>query len=167
MPHHLAQANVARTVAPLDDPLMADFVDQLAYINDVAERSPGFVWRLQTEAGDATEVRAFDDPRVIFNMSVWESIEALSDYVYRSEHLAPLRNRRKWFERSAEPHLVMWWIRVGHTPSVAEARERLELLRSEGAGPRAFTFQRPFSPDGGPLDLTRANSAFCEVQGRG
>lgn len=157
---------MAYAIAPADDPRLVDYIARLDEMNQLADKSPGFVWRYLTDSRDPSQ-REFADPLVLFNMSVWESIEALSDYVYRSEHLAPLRNRRKWFERSAEPHLVMWWIQVGHTPSVAEARERLELLRSEGAGPRAFTFQRPFSPDGGPLDLTRANSAFCEVQGRG
>ena len=116
MQHHLAQLNIASTQAPLDDPIMKGFVDQLDYINAVADRSEGFVWRLQTEDGDATAIRAFDDDRIIVNMSVWESLEALHDYVYRSDHLGPLRDRKKWFTRIEGPSLVLWWIPAGDPP---------------------------------------------------
>ena len=114
--YHLAQLNIASTRAPLDDPIMKGFVDQLDYINAVADRSEGFVWRLQTEDGDATAIRAFDDDRIIVNMSVWESLEALHDYVHRSDHLGPLRDRKKWFTRIEGPSLVLWWIPAGDPP---------------------------------------------------
>lgn len=151
-PGHLAQANIARMVAPLDDPVMSGFVEQLEYINAVADRSPGFVWRLQTPEGDATAIRAFDDERILFNMSVWEDIDSLYDYTYRSDHLGPLRDRRKWFERMEGPHLALWWVPAGHLPTVEEAKDRLDLLAREGPGPRAFTFQRPYGPDGTAIE---------------
>lgn len=150
--YHLAQANIARAVAPLDDPAMAGFVEQLEYINSVADRSPGFIWRLQTPDGDATAIRVFDDDRIIFNMSVWSSVEALYRYTYRSDHLAPLRDRRKWFERLDRAHLVLWWIPAGHIPTIGEARARLDALDRGGPGREAFTLRRAFTPDGAPFD---------------
>jgi hypothetical protein len=145
---HLAQANIARMIEPLDHPSMSGFVEQLDYINAVADRSEGFVWRLQTEEGDATAIRAFEDERILFNMSVWESIEALQKYVYRSDHRGPLRDRRQWFERMDGPHLVLWWIPAGHLPSIDEARTRFDLLRDRGPSSEAFTFQQSYSPTG-------------------
>ncbi|HVF13464.1 MAG TPA: DUF3291 domain-containing protein, partial [Acidimicrobiales bacterium] len=109
----------------------------------------GFVWRLQTDEGDATSIRAFDDDLLIVNMSVWESAEALADFTYRSDHLAVMRRRRGWFEAMAEPHLVLWWVPSGHIPEVEEAKQRLELLRRTGPSPDAFTFRAmyPFGED--------------------
>ena len=137
----MAQANVARLSAPLDSPELADFVAALKPINELADRSPGFVWRLQTDDGDATAVRAFDDDLLIVNMSVWESAEALADFTYRSGHLAVMRRRREWFEAMAEAHLVLWWVPAGHIPDVEEAKQRLDLLRRTGPSPDAFTFR--------------------------
>ena len=139
--YHLAQVNIARMRGPIDSPIMAGFVEQLEYINSVADRAPGFVWRLQTEDGDATAVRAFDDERIIVNMSVWESVEALHDYVYRSDHLGPLRQRKEWFERLDGPALVLWWVPAGHIPTLDEAKERLDHVGRHGATPTAFTFK--------------------------
>jgi hypothetical protein len=150
--YHLAQANIARMVAPIDDPVMAGFVEQLEYINSVADRSPGFVWRLQTPDGDATAMRIFDDDRILFNMSVWTGIEPLYDYTYRSDHLGPLRNRKQWFDRIDGAHLVLWWVPAGHIPTVEEAKDRFERLNRDGPGPDAFTFTSAFSPDGSALD---------------
>lgn len=146
--YHLAQFNIARMRGAIDDPIMGGFVEQLEYINAVADRSAGFVWRLQTEDGDATAVRAFDDPRIIVNMSVWESIEALHGYVYRSDHVGPLRDRSQWFERLDEAAVVLWWIPAGSIPTVEEGMERLRRLRAAGPTADAFTFKRPFpAPD--------------------
>lgn len=156
--HELAQANIARMVAALDDPVMAGFVEQLEVINAVADRSPGFVWRLQTEAGDATAIRAFDDPRILFNMSVWESIDSLYDYVYRSQHATPMRERRRWFDPLDAPHLVLWWVRAGHRPGIDEARERLDRLVRLGPTPAAFTFRSAFTPNGDPIEPRGAAS---------
>lgn len=143
--YHLAQINVAQMLAPLDDPLMADFVAQLDHINAIAEQSPGFVWRLQGETGNATDIRAFEDERILVNMSVWESIEALHRFVYRSEHIAVYRPRKKWFE-PITPSYVLWWIPVGHIPTVEEGEQKLELLAREGSSSAAFSFKQRFPP---------------------
>jgi Domain of unknown function (DUF3291) len=145
---HLAQANIARMRAPRENPMMKSFVDQLDYINSVADRAPGFVWRLQDEAGDATAIRVFEDERILFNMSVWESVEALFDYVYKSDHKAPLRDRRNWFEKVEGATVVLWWIPAGTLPTVDEARARFEQLNRDGPTPSAFTFKTLFAPDG-------------------
>jgi hypothetical protein len=152
--YHLAQANIGRMRGLLDAPVMEGFVAQLEHINAVADASPGFVWRLQTEAGDATALRVFEDPLLLINLSVWETLEALYDYVYRSDHLGPVRDRRQWFERPDGPHLVLWWIPRGTLPTAEEARARLERLAVEGPSPEAFTFKHRFGPPGaGPAPL--------------
>jgi hypothetical protein len=141
---HLAQVNIARLAAPLDSPQLADFVANLGPINALADRSDGFVWRLQTEEGDATSLRIFDDEWLIVNMSVWESIEALRDYVYRSAHADVLRHRQEWFVKMIEAHVALWWIDAGTLPTVADARERLEMIRTNGPTPHAFSLKEPF-----------------------
>lgn len=161
--YHLAQANIARGRAPVTDPVMQGFVDQLDYINSVADRSPGFVWRLQTEDGNATAIQAFDDPLIIFNLSVWESVEALYAYVFQSDHQGPMRARREWFTRLDRPHSVLWWIARGELPDIPEARRRLDLLRDEGPTPDAFTFGRLFDPDGRPIERSPGIDRECGV----
>lgn len=143
---HLAQVNIAKLRAPLDSPVLADFVAALEPVNAMADAAPGFVWRLQTEDGDATAVRAFDDDMLIVNLSVWESAEALADFTYRSGHRDVMVRRREWFERMAEAFLVLWWVPAGHLPTVDEARQRLEHLRAHGPSPHAFTFRQRFEP---------------------
>jgi len=150
-PFNLAQANIARGHAALDDPIMSGFVEQLEYINSVAERAPGFVWRFQTEEGDATAVRVFGDPLLIFNMSVWESIESLYAYAFESDHRRPMKDRKSWFEKMDRPHSVMWWIPAGATPTPEEAERRLNQLATEGPSPNAFTFAKPFDQQGAPI----------------
>ena len=142
--YHLAQINIARMCAPLTAPLMVDFAAQLQEINAIADASPGFVWRLQSEDGDATNIRAFDDEQILVNLSIWESIEALRDYVYRSQHGEVMRDRYRWFEKSHQPTLALWWIVAGHIPTIEEAKERLEYLRHHGSSPYAFSFAKPF-----------------------
>jgi hypothetical protein len=162
---HLAQANIGRIRAPLDDPIMEGFRSQLDPINALADRSPGFVWRLQTEDGNAMAIRPFDDDRMAINMSVWESLEALQQFVYRSAHVGPLRDRREWFEPIEGPILVLWWIPAGHIPTVVEAQERLRLLKERGPSRAAFTFRTPFpppDPDGQIGDPQRLDAEFCE-----
>lgn len=145
---HLAQVNIALPREPLGSPLLADFVAQLDPINALAERSPGFVWRLQGDDGNATAIKVFDDERLIVNMSVWESLESLSAYVYSGDHAAVMRQRRVWFERMREVFAALWWVPVGHAPTVAEAEDRLRCLRTHGPTPYAFTFRQPFpAPD--------------------
>ena len=143
---HLAQVNIGRLKAPIDDPLIADFVAQLDEINALADRSPGFIWRLQDESGNATAVPAFDDPLMIINMSVWESLEALGAYVYRSDHTRVLTRRRDWFEKMDRPHMALWWIPAGTLPTVADAKERLAVLEANGPTAAAFTFRERFAP---------------------
>jgi hypothetical protein len=143
---HLAQVNIALPREPLDAPLLADFVAALAPVNAVADASPGFVWRLQTDEGDATGVKAFGDDRLIVNMSVWESVEALRAFTYGAEHVAVLRRRREWFTRLGAPVTVLWWVPAGTLPTVAEAEERLAALRADGPAPRAFTLREVFPP---------------------
>jgi hypothetical protein len=145
--YHLAQLNIARLRAPLDSPELADFVRLLPEINELAERSPGYVWRLQDESGDATAIRPFE-PDVIVNLTVWETVEALRDYTYRSGHLEPLRRRRDWFVVSGTPHLVLWWIPAGTLPTLGEASDRLADLARHGPTPAAFTLRAPFPAPG-------------------
>jgi heme-degrading monooxygenase HmoA len=140
---HLAQVNIALPREPLDAPLLADFVAALAPVNAVADASPGFVWRLQTEDGDATAIRAFGDDRLIVNMSVWQSLEALRAFVYGDAHAAVLRRRREWFVRLGQPETALWWVPAGTTPGLEDAEERLAHLRAHGATPRAFTLREP------------------------
>jgi hypothetical protein len=140
----LAQLNIAWMKAPLESPEMADFVANLERINALAEASPGYVWRLQDEAGDATAIRPFGD-EVLVNMSLWQDVQSLSDYVYKSAHTEMLKRRREWFERVEQAHQVLWWVPVGHRPDVVEAAERLAHLRERGATQQAFTFRQPFS----------------------
>ena len=141
---HLAQLNVATILAPLDDERMRGFVDALDHINALADASPGFIWRLKDDAGNATALRPFAADMIV-NMSVWESAEALFDYVYRSGHKAYLARRKEWFAMPAEMHLVLWWIPAGTIPTIAEAKRRLDLLRANGPSPEAFTFKRRFA----------------------
>ena len=136
----LAQLNVAKMRAPLDDPSMAEFVAALDPINALADESPGFVWRLQDEGGNATSIRPFDDDMLLVNLSVWASVEALKDFVYQTDHAAVMRKRRHWFQKHGEAYLVLWWVPEGHQPSEEEARQRLEMLQAKGPTKDAFTF---------------------------
>jgi hypothetical protein len=147
----LAQLNVGVIKGPMDSPVMADFAASLARINALAERSSGFVWRLQTEDGDATAIRPFGNASMLVNMSVWKDVQSLSRYVYSSEHMQIMRRRREWFERMDEAYLVLWWVPQGHRPGVDEALAKLACLRTSGPGPAAFTFRTaPPPPDALP-----------------
>jgi hypothetical protein len=145
---HLAQVNIGRTRGEMTDPVMAEFVANLPAINALADRTPGFVWRLQTEDGDATAVRPYADTGILINLSVWEDMTALRDYVYRSAHAGVMRRRREWFERFERVYVALWWVPAGHRPSVAEAVERLEHLERHGPTAFAFSFRDAFGPDG-------------------
>jgi hypothetical protein len=146
-------------VAPLDSPVMADFVARLDEVNAIADRALGFVWRYQTEEGDATAVRPFGDDAILINYSVWKDPAALRDFVYRSAHSEVMRRRREWFERTRESYLAMWWVPAGHRPSVEEAVGKLEQLRREGPSAAVFTFAAIYPPPDepstdSPLDTT-------------
>jgi len=154
-PWQLAQLNVGRPLGPIDGPVMADFVAQLDEINALAEASPGFVWRLVGDGGDATDMRIDGDPDLLVNMSVWTSAEALFDYVYKSMHTKVMARRREWFSR-IEVFQVLWWIPAGHRPTVAEATARLQLLRERGPSADAFTFKQRYPAPGelgGPSNM--------------
>jgi len=142
--YHLAQINIARMLAPIDDPLMAEFVAQLPSINALADTTPGFVWRLQTEEGDATSLQVYDDDKILVNMSVWESVESLREYSYRSRHVGVMKYRTKWFERFDGPYMALWWVPAGHIPTLEEGKERLEHLRKHGDSPYVFSFKNMF-----------------------
>lgn len=136
---HVAQFNYARMLYPLDDPRMEGFVARLEEINQLADRSPGFVWRLQTEEGDSTSLRPFGTDMLI-NMSVWETVEDLRNYTYKQGHLEVFRRRKDWFDRPELPHLVLWYVDEGRIPTIEEAGERLEHLAEHGPTDHAFTF---------------------------
>jgi hypothetical protein len=160
---HLAQVNLAYARADQDDPVMAGFMAQLDEINSLAERSPGFVWRYVTDSRDPAQ-RELADPRVLFNMSVWDGVESLHAFAYRTEHAKVFAARRKWFAEWKEhvaslpelgegvPFLAMWWVPAGHVPTPAEGLERLRMLGAKGPHPQAFTFKQMFSPQGEPVE---------------
>jgi hypothetical protein len=147
MKYHVAQVNIGKIRAPLEDAQMAGFVNRLEDINALADGSPGFVWRLQTPAGNATYLRPYDDDRILVNMSVWESIEAIKNYVYRTAHAELLRHRQEWFEAFVGSYMALWWVPVGHIPGVDEAKKRLAYLEKHGPSQFAFTFKSVFAPD--------------------
>ena len=144
--YELAQLNIGIIKGPMDSPVMAEFAANLERINALAERSPGFVWRLQTEDGDATAIRPFEDENMLVNVSVWRDVESLNKYVYSSAHVDVMRRRKQWFERMSEAYLVLWWVPKGHRPSVTEAIAKLEGLRTHGPSAQAFTFRQVFPP---------------------
>jgi len=149
----LAQVNIGRLRAPLDSPQLASFMTALDPVNAVADAAPGFVWRLQTEDGNATAVRAFEwdqagSAGVILNMSVWESVEALAAFVYSQQHREVLRRRREWFGQMAAAYLALWWVPRGHVPTPAAAEDRIRHLRAHGPTPHAFTLRVHFPPPG-------------------
>jgi hypothetical protein len=143
---HIAQVNIGRILAELDDPVMAGFVNRLDEINELADTSPGFVWRLIVDDGNATYLRPFGDPRMLLNMSVWESAEHLRHFVYKTMHVELLRDRHAWFERLSGAYTALWWVPTGHVPSVDEAKKRLEHLEAHGPTEFAFTFQTIVPP---------------------
>jgi hypothetical protein len=149
--HELAQVNVARLLAPLESSLLHDFVTALDPVNAAADGAPGFRWRLQTEAGNATAIRAFewdigDSAGVIVNLSVWADVESLARFVYGDVHRGVLQRRRTWFERMVEAHTCCWWVPAGHRPSTDEAEARLLHLRRHGPTEHSFTVRHAFTP---------------------
>ena len=140
--HQLAQLNIGRIRYEVDDPRMAGFVDNLAMVNAIAERSPGFVWRYTDESGNATSTRPYDgDPMMAVNMSVWENVESLEKYVWQTVHKRFYGKRHEWFEKMDERYFVMWWVPAGHRPTIDEAIERLEHLKANGASEYAFAWE--------------------------
>ncbi len=144
MVYHLAQVNIARMRAPLTDPVMAGFVAELDAINALADSSPGFIWRLQTSEGNATDIRPYEDDLILVNLSLWASLADLSTFVYKSRHRQVLQQRQQWFQRFNGPYVALWWVPSGHIPTVEEAKEHLAHLSIHGETPYTFTFKKPF-----------------------
>ena len=146
--YHLAQVNIGKIKAPLDTPTMSGFMNQLDAINALADSAPGFVWRLQTNEGNATYFRPYpEDDCILLNMSVWETIESLRDYVYKTAHAEVMRSRQEWFEKFSGNYLALWWVPAGHIPGIDEAKKRIAYLDAHGPTEFAFTFKKTFPPD--------------------
>jgi hypothetical protein len=149
MAFELAQVNIGRLVAPLDHAQLADFVTLLEPVNAAADNAPGFVWRLQSDDGDATSITAFewdagDSAGVIVNMSVWTGVDELATFVFGEMHREVLRRRREWFYRMSEAYTVCWWVPAGHRPTTDEAEDRIRNLRANGPNPQAFTLRERY-----------------------
>jgi heme-degrading monooxygenase HmoA len=160
--YHLAQVNIGLPIEPVESERLRGFVEMLEPINALADAAPGFVWRLQTEDGDATAIRAFEDERLIMNMSAWESVEAFAAFVYGPEHSAVMRQRREWFV-PMQVYTAAWWIPAGTLPTPADAVARLDLLRELGPTPDAFTVQRPFPAPGQSVPPAVRDDWSCPV----
>lgn len=141
-----AQINLATALYPLDDPRLADFMAQLDEINALADESPGFVWRLQSDAGNATDIPVSDDPRLLVNMSVWEDVDSLFQFAYRSAHAAVMAERKKWFEMPSGAYQAIWWIEAGKWPTVEQGKAKLRHLEAHGPTAEAFNFKNRFPP---------------------
>ena len=163
--HHLAENNLAWMRHPFDDPRMAGMRDEIDRINRLGDRSPGFVWRFETPGGDATDVRVLDDPRVLFNLTVWETVADLRRYVYRTEHAAFFRRRREWFVPPPREPVALWWVPAGERPGVDEAMARIERLWRDGPSPEAFTLKQVYDPDGALVPRS-ARAAATATGGR-
>jgi len=142
--YQIAQINIAKAVADMDSEMMSGFVSRLDEINALADSADGFVWRLQTEDGDSTAIRVFDDPLLIINITVWDSIEALKSFVYRTAHVELIQHREAWFSKISSMHQTLWWIPEGHIPSIEESKGRLDYLNKHGPSSKAFNFGKPF-----------------------
>jgi hypothetical protein len=143
--HHLAQVNIGKMLGLIDAPVMADFVANLDRINTLAESSAGFVWRLKDEGNNATSFKVYDDALIIMNLSVWETLDDLVAYVYRSDHAAIFRRRQEWFEKMTRPYATLWYVPQGTVPSPQDAVERLDHLEAHGETPYAFSFKKKFT----------------------
>ena len=149
---HIAEFNISRLKAPLDSPIMKEFVDFLEPVNKFAEESPGYVWRLAAPDGQASSYLppAYEDEMIVTNLTVLEDIESLRNFVYQTVHTYFLHSRKKWFEQAAGLQTVLWWIKKGHIPTVEEGKEKLRCLQENGPTPDAFTFQKSFDINGEP-----------------
>src|SRR5580765_4890552 len=145
MNYQLAQINIAKMLAPLDSPIMADFVANLEPINQLAEASEGFIWRLKGDYDNATSIKVYDDEFLLVNMSVWKDVDSLFRFAYQSQHLSIFKRRKEWFEKMNEMHTALWFVLDGHHPTVEEATLRLDYLRTHGETPYAFSFKKQFS----------------------
>jgi len=143
--YNLAQVNIAKMLAPMDDPIMQDFVNSLDKINDIAEQAEGFVWRLKDEEDYNVAEEVFKDQTLIVNMSVWTDIDSLFNYTYKSGHIEVFKRKKEWFSKLKMLHMVFWFVPIGHTPTPTEAKERLNYINTTGETPYAFTFKSKFT----------------------
>jgi len=143
----LAQVNIARMLAPIDSPVMKDFVDNLDRINKLAENSKGFIWRLRDENDNATSLQVFEDEFIIVNMSIWSSKEALFEFTYSSAHVEIFKRKKEWFSKMKDMHMALWYVPEGIEPTAEDAKERLEYLNNNGESPYAFTFKSSFTAE--------------------
>lgn len=141
---HLAQLNIATALADMDSPVMKDFVGNLERINQLGEQSPGFVWRMKDDSGNATAIPVYDDPRIIANLTVWEDPESLKNFLFKTDHAHFLKRKKEWFEPVKDASYVLWWIPAGHQPSLSEAKDKLAWLRQHGESAQAFSFKKLF-----------------------
>lgn len=148
MSYHLAQLNIARFMLPPEDPINSEFIDNIDLVNQMAEKTPGFIWRLQTDSDENAVIDMQDDPNLIINMSVWKDMESLIQFTYGNPlHKNLMKRRKQWFEK-IEAHLVLWWVAQGHIPDIAEAQQRMSHLKLHGPTPEAFTFAKAFYSNG-------------------
>ncbi|MGW7208953.1 DUF3291 domain-containing protein [Streptomyces sp. NPDC054837] len=162
--HELAQVNISRLRFPLDSPELKDFVDALDPVNASAEAADGYVWRLQSEGGDATDIKVFGDDWLIINLTVWRDTNALTAFMYQGQHREMLARRREWFEKVAQAMTALWWVPAGHRPTVAEAEARLLHLRANGPTPYAFTLRTSFPAQGAePVSFAVPEDLGCGV----
>ncbi len=143
---HLAQLNIADAKAPQTSTVMRGFVDRLDEIHLLADNTKGFIWRYQNEEGDDVGERIFDNPLMLINMSLWEDVDTLRQFVYKSIHKELIQSKGDWFNKMPEMHQVLWWVPAGHIPSLQEAKDKLDLLRDIGPSAEAFSFAKPFAP---------------------
>lgn len=142
--YQLAQLNIAKALAPVESEMLQEFSNNLDPVNAIAEAAPGFVWRLKDESGNATEIQYFDDPLMLVNMSVWQSVEALKNFMFKTHHIDFMKRKKNWFATMDKANYVLWWIEQGHIPTVEEAVERLEYLRAHGDSANAFSFKNTY-----------------------
>lgn len=145
--YNFAQVNIARMLAPIDSPVMADFVANFSRINELADNSKGFVWRLTDENDNATSLQVFEDEYIIVNMSVWSSKKALFDFTYSSDHVEIFKRKKEWFSKMKDMHMALWYVPVGFEPTPDDAKQRLEYLNNNGESPYAFSFKSVFTAD--------------------
>lgn len=143
----LAQFNIAEALSSIDDPIMKDFVGNTDRINALAEKSPGFIWRLVgDDSDDSYSINAFDSEYILVNMSVWKNRLSLFEFVYNSAHLEIFKRKKEWFKKMPKMHMVLWFIPEGHRPTIEEGKDRLAYFQEHGETPFAFSFKSKFEP---------------------
>lgn len=145
MTYHIAQINIAQMLAPIDSDIMAGFVARLDEINGLAEQAEGFIWRLKGDDDNATAIRIFDNDMLIINLTVWETIEALHAFTYKTAHSELIKQKKDWFSALGKPHMALWWVKAGEIPRTEDAKVRLEYQQEHGATPYSFTFAKRFT----------------------